>query len=313
MRVIRHFSEFGPAPKGCVVALGNFDGLHLGHQAVIHHAGQMARSLDAIFAVMTFEPHPRLLFQPDLPPFRLTPFLVKTRLIEKLGADLCLMQHFDAAFAAHSAHDFIADLLVGHLGVKGVVVGHDYVFGQKRQGNPEFLRQMGKQLGFEVMVVPVVTGTDGQIYSSTAIRDYLQQGRPQDAARLLGRPWEIESRVEHGDKRGRTIGFPTANLGLEDYLRPATGVYAVRVGLEPGTPVQWLNGVANFGHRPTFDKKDELLEVHILDYSGDLYGRHVRVQMLDFIRPERKFSGIDDLQKQITLDAQTARTLLANK
>lgn len=310
MRVIRHFAELSPQPKGCVVALGNFDGVHIGHQAVILQARTLARQLAADFAVMTFEPHPRLLFQPDLPPFRLTPFRVKTRLIEEMGADLCLMQHFDAAFAAHSAHDFVTDLLVGHLGVKGVVVGHDYVFGQKRQGNPDFLRMMGEKLGFAVTVVKAAATEDGEIYSSTRVRQHLIEGRPRDAARLLGRPWEIEGRVEHGDQRGRTIGFPTANIRLEDYQRPALGVYAVRVGLGVG---EWLDGVANFGHRPTFDKTDELLEVHVLDYSGDLYGRHVRVQMVDYIRPEQKFSGIDALKTQISHDASQARILLAAK
>jgi len=313
MRVIRHFADLHPEPKGSVVALGNFDGVHLGHQAVITEAGRQAVKLGAAFTVMTFEPHPRLLFQPDLPPFRLTPFRVKTRLIEELGADISLMQHFDSAFAAHTAQDFVTDLLVGHLGVKGVVVGHDYVFGQKRLGNPDYLRTMGEKLGFAVTVVKAAATEDGEIYSSTRVRQHLTEGRPRDAARLLGRPWEIEGRVEHGDKRGRTIGFPTANLGLEDYQRPATGVYAVRVGLGAGHDWIWYDGVANFGHRPTFDKTDELLEVHILDYSGDLYGHHVRVQMLDFIRPEHKFAGIDDLKKQIDLDVSHARTLLAAK
>ncbi len=313
MRVIRHIADLHPEPKGSVVALGNFDGVHLGHQAVISEAGRQARKIGADFTVMTFEPHPRLLFQPDLPPFRLTPFRVKIRLIEELGADTSLMQHFDAAFAAHTAEQFVTDLLVGHLGVKGVVVGHDYVFGQKRKGNPDFLRSMGEKLGFAVTVVKAAATEEGEIYSSTRVRQHLTEGRPRDAARLLGRPWEIEGRVEHGDKRGRTIGFPTANLGLEDYQRPATGVYAVRVGLGAGHDWIWHNGVANFGHRPTFDKTDELLEVHILDYSGDLYGRHVRVQMLDYIRPEQKFLGIDDLKKQIDLDALKARTLLAVK
>jgi riboflavin kinase/FMN adenylyltransferase len=192
-----------------------------------------------------------------------------------------------------------------------VVVGHDYVFGQKRQGNPDYLRQMGKQLGFEVMVIDAVGNDAGQIYSSTTVRELLRAGKPQEAGHMLGRPWEIEGRVEHGDKRGRTIGFPTANLGLDVYLRPAAGVYAVRVGFGIGTETEWHNGVANFGHRPTFDKTDELLEIHILDYSQDLYGRHLRVQMLDFLRPECKFSGLDELKKQITLDADQARTLLA--
>ena len=313
MRVIRHFSEMPPDPKGCVVALGNFDGVHLGHREVIARAGILARSLSAQFAVMTFEPHPRAFFHPDLPPFRLTPFRAKTRLIEYLGADLCVMQHFDAAFAAHGPEEFVTDLLVGHLGVKGVVVGHDYVFGQNRQGNPAFLQEMGKKLGFMVHVVDAVSTEQGEIYSSTQIRRHLIDGRPRDAARLMGRPWEIEGRVEHGDKRGRTIGFPTANLGLEEYQRPAAGVYAVYVAIENGAAIDWWDGVANFGHRPTFDKTDELLEVHILDFSGDLYGRHLRVQMLDFIRPERKFAGLDDLKAQIEQDASHARTLLAAK
>lgn len=313
MRVIRHFAELPPDPKGCVVALGNFDGVHLGHQVVIAEAGHLARQTAALFAVMTFEPHPRLLFQPASQPFRLTPFRVKIRLIESLGADLCLMQHFDAAFAAQSAHDFVTDLLVGHLGVKGVVVGHDYVFGRNRQGDSEFLRRMGRELGFAVKIIDPVAAANGEVYSSTQVRNHLINGRPVDAARLLGRFWEIEGRVEHGDKRGRAIGFPTANLGLDDYQRPATGVYAVRVGLETGANIQWFDGVANFGHRPTFDKTDELLEVHILDYSGDLYGRHLRVQMLDFIRPEQKFASLDDLKQQINRDALQARTLLAAK
>ena len=309
MRVMRHFAEVGPSPAGCVVALGNFDGVHLGHQAVIAEAGRQARELSTQFAVMTFEPHPRLLFQPQVPPFRLTPFRAKTRLIEELGADLCLMQHFDAAFAAHSAHDFVADLLVGHLGVRGVVVGHDYVFGQNRQGNVAFLQQMGRELGFAVTTLAPVTAADGQIYSSTQVRQHLQAGRPAQAAMLLGRDWEIEGRVVHGDKRGRTIGFPTANLELDEYLRPAVGVYAVMVGIDG----QWHRGVANFGHRPTFDKTDELLEVHVLEYSGDLYGRHLRVRMVDFIRPEQKFAGLDDLKHQIDRDASVARTVLAAK
>ena len=307
MKVIRHFAEMTPPAQGCVVALGNFDGVHLGHQAVINEAGRQARALGALFAVMTFEPHPRLLFQPDAAPFRITPFRVKTRLIEELGADLCLMQHFDAAFAAHSAHDFVAHTLVQHLGIKGVVVGHDYVFGQGRQGNPAFLQTMGRQLGFDVTVLPAVATAAGMVHSSTQVRKELVDGQPAQAAAILGRPWEIEGRVVHGDKRGRTIGFPTANLGLEDFLRPASGVYAVRVMVDG----VWLPGVANFGHRPTFDKTDELLEVHILDFSGDLYGRHLRVQMVDFIRPEQKFAGPEALKDQIMRDVSSARTRLA--
>jgi riboflavin kinase/FMN adenylyltransferase len=296
-----------PDPKGRVVALGNFDGVHLGHQAVITQAGLLASAMGAVFCVMTFEPHPRRVFQPDLPPFRLTPFRVKTRLIEEMGADLCLMQHFDREFASQTAEAFVTDLLVGHLGVKGVVVGHDYVFGKDRQGNPDFLRDKGRDYGFQVVEVAAVAAPDGEVYSSTAVRTHLTSGRPAEAAKLLGRVWEVDGRVEHGDARGRTIGFPTANLSIADYLRPASGVYAVRAALEDGGPVQWLPGVANFGRRPTFGKTEDLLEVHLLDFSGDLYGRHMRVQLVDFIRPERKFAGIDELKAQIVVDAECAR------
>ena len=309
MKVIRHFAEMTPPSQGCVVALGNFDGVHLGHQAVINEAGTMACEKGALFAVMTFEPHPKRFFHPDREPFLLTPFRAKTQLIKELGADLCLMQHFDAAFAAHTAQDFVATTMVQHLGVKGVVVGHDYVFGQGRQGNPDFLRQMGEQYGFTVKVLKAVAASSGIIYSSTVVRQLLAAGQTAQAAAILGRPWEIEGRVVHGDQRGRTIGFATANLELEDYTRPASGVYAVRVMVDGA----WLPGVANFGHRPTFDKTDELLEVHILDFSGDLYGRHLRVQMVDFIRPEQKFAGLDALKDQIVQDVQTARTRLAAK
>ena len=307
MRVIRHCAELTPDPQGRVVALGNFDGVHLGHQSVITQAGLLASAMGAAFCVMTFEPHPRLVFQPDLPPFRLTPFRVKTRLIEEMGADICLMQHFDRAFAAQSAEAFVEDLLVGHLGVKGVVVGHDYVFGKGRQGNPEYLRAKGAQFGFQVVEVAAVAAPDGEVYSSTAVRNHLIGGRPTEAAKLLGRTWEVDGRVEHGDARGRTIGFPTANMNLADYQRPAFGVYAVRAAIEDGGPAHWLPGVANFGRRPTFGKTEDLLEVHLLDFSGDLYGRHMRVQLVDFIRPERKFAGIDELKAQIASDAECAR------
>lgn len=310
MRVIRHCAELSPDPKGRVVALGNFDGVHLGHQAVITQAGILASALGAVYCVMTFEPHPRLVFQPDLAPFRLTPFRVKTRLIEEMGAELCLMQHFDKAFAAQTAEDFVADVLVGHLGVKGVVVGHDYVFGQGRKGNPAFLREQGLKFGFQVIEVPAVASASGEVYSSTAVRNHLTSGRPWDAAQLLGRVWEVDGRVEHGDARGRTIGFPTANLRLSDYLRPSLGVYAVYAAVEGDEAPQWMPGVANFGRRPTFEKTEDLLEVHLLDFTGDLYGRHMRVQLVDFIRPEQKFAGLDDLKAQIARDAESARSKL---
>lgn len=313
MRLIRHCGELDAAHRRCVVALGNFDGVHKGHQAVILAAKSMAESMGAPHAVMSFEPHPRAFFKPDQEPFRLTPFRVKARLIEALGIDLLMMQHFDADFAAHTAQAFIDEVLVSCLNVRHVVVGYDYVFGKARQGTGAYLTQMGEKLGFGVTVVPPAVAPSGEVYSSTRAREYLVEGKPAEAAQLLGHYWEIEGRVEHGDARGRTIGFPTANLHLGEYQRPLTGVYAVRAGIDRGGSTHWHDGVANFGRRPTFDKTDELLEVHLLDADEDLYGRHLLVALVDFIRPERKFAGIDELKAQIAVDVDAARIALAKR
>ncbi len=311
MRLIRHCGELTPDHRGCVVALGNFDGVHLGHQSVIRTAQAMARQVGLPHAVMTFEPHPRALFHPEGAPFRLTPFRVKARLVEALGIDLLFMQHFDSAFAGRSAEDFVTDVLIGCLAVRHVVVGYDYVFGKGRQGTGAYLHTMGERHGFGVTVVPPATAPSGEVYSSTRVREYLVEGKPAEAAKLLGHYWEIEGRVEHGDSRGRTIGFPTANLHLGEYQRPSYGVYAVRAGLDAGGATLWRGGVANFGRRPTFDKPDEVLEVHLFDTTGDLYGRHLRVALVDFLRPERKFAGLAELTAQIAADAAEARRRLA--
>ncbi|MEO0036258.1 MAG: hypothetical protein RLZZ501_2281 [Pseudomonadota bacterium] len=309
MRLIRHCGEFGDVHRGCVVALGNFDGVHLGHQAVILAARELARARGAASGVMTFEPHPRRLFRPDLPPFRLTPLRVKARLIEALGIDLLFQQSFDAGFAGVSAHDFVVGFLVGAMGVGHVVVGYDYVFGQGRGGDCDFLARVGDELGFGVTVVAAAE-IGGAPCSSTRVRAALTAGRPAEAAGLLGHYWEIEGRVEHGSARGRDLGFPTANLRLGDYQRPATGVYAVRAGIDRGATTVWHDGVANFGRRPTFDQTDEVLEVHLFGISEDLYGRHLRVALIDHLRPERKFSGVEELRAQIVRDAETARDRL---
>jgi riboflavin kinase/FMN adenylyltransferase len=311
MRLIRHCGEFSNDHRGCVVALGNFDGVHLGHQAVIGTARAFAEHHGATHAVMTFEPHPRGFFKPDQEPFRLTPFRVKARLIEALGIDLLFQAHFDAELAGMEARAFVEQVLVHCMGVRHVVVGYDYVFGKGRQGTCAFLQRMGDAAGFGVTVVPPAAAPSGEIYSSTKVREYLVAGRPADAATLLGHYWEIEGRVEHGDGRGRTIGFPTANLHLGEYQRPATGVYAVRAGVDQGGATVWHDGVANYGRRPTFDKSDEILEVHLLDAAEDLYGRHLRVALIDHLRPERRFSGPDELKAQIADDAVQARRLLA--
>ena len=310
MRIFRH-DNVAAADRGAVVAIGNFDGVHLGHRQVIERAGAIAKATPAPHAVLTFEPHPRSVLHPDGPPFRLTPFRAKSRLIEALGVDLLFTLHFDDAFAKRSAFDFVARVLWERLGACHVVVGYDFVFGHNRRGSPTLLAEGGRKLGFAVTIVDPVATPGGPVYSSTRIREHLANGRPREAAALLGRFWEIDGRVERGDERGRTIGFPTANLRLEDYLRPAAGVYAVRAGIEERGGVEWHDGVANFGRRPTVGGSDLRLEVHLFDFSGDLYGRHLRVELIDYLRPEQKFPGLDALKAQIAEDARRARELLA--
>jgi len=311
MRVFRHTSASDDA-RGAVVAAGNFDGVHLGHQAVLGEAKALATSLGAPFAVLTFEPHPRAVFQPGLPPFRLTPFRAKSLVLESLGVDLLFTLHFDLAFAQKTAEEFVAEVLVAGLGAKAVVVGYDFVFGNKRRGTPELLTAEGGKHGFAVKIVAPVAAAGGIVYSSTQIREHLVAGRTREAAALLGRPWEIDGRVEVGDKLGRTIGFPTANIELADYLRPAPGVYAVRAGIEEGGKTLWHGGAANLGWRPTVGGKDLRLETHLFDFSGDLYGKHLRVALIELLRPEQRFAGLDALKAQIAVDCEKAREILAS-
>jgi riboflavin kinase/FMN adenylyltransferase len=313
MRLFRTWSEVPEPLQGGVVALGNFDGLHLGHQAVLKKTVDLAHAQGVPAGVMTFEPHPRIFFKPDQEPFRLSPFRIKARLIEALGLDYLYVQNFDREFSHRSAESFVGDILVGGLGVSQLVVGYDYVFGHQRKGNVALLREMEARGGFTVTSVDELALPGGARYSSTNVRNLLKDGKPADAAQLLGRYWEIEGRVEHGDKRGRTIGFPTANVPYRDYLHPKKGVYAVRAGVDKGAETVWHSGVANFGNRPTFDKKDILLEVHLFDFAEDLYAKHLRVALVDFLRPEMKFDGLETLKAQIAADGQAARKLLAAK
>ncbi len=309
MQIFRHFENLPSEVRGASVAVGNFDGVHLGHRAVIGEAGRVARDQAIPWAVLSFEPHPRSLFSPGGEPFRLTPFRIKARHIEELGVDALIVLHFDEAFAALGADDFVNRVLVEGLGARHVVSGYDFVFGHKRSGNCELLLHKGQEQGFDFTCVSAVD--DGEtVYSSTGVRNLLRAGDPRGAAALLGRDFEIEGRVEHGDKRGRTIGFPTANLHLGEYLRPAKGVYAIRAGVDEGTETRWMDGVANFGNRPTFDGKDAIFEAHLFDFDGDLYGRHLRIALVDYLRAEKKFDGLDDLKAQIALDGEQARRIL---
>ncbi len=318
MRLVRYYGEVPATLKGGVIALGNFDGLHLGHQAVIGEAVRLARSKGVPAAVMTFEPHPRLFFKPDQEPFRLSPFRIKARLIEAMGVDFLYVQTFDRAFSQHTAENFVEEILVKGLGISHVVVGFDYVFGRQRGGNVGLLHDMARTHNFGVTAVAEKRngpdgGGPGTRYSSSNIRTYLKNAQCHDAAQLLGRYWEIEGRVEHGDQRGRFMGFPTANIPHGDYLHPARGVYAVRAGIDRGAETVWRDGVANFGHRPTFDKKDLLLEVHLFDVNEDLYQKHLRVALIDYIRPEMKFDGIEAIKAQIAKDCIKARELLKGR
>ncbi|HYD32894.1 MAG TPA: bifunctional riboflavin kinase/FAD synthetase [Azospirillaceae bacterium] len=311
MRLFRHYTELPDDARGAVAAIGNFDGVHRGHRAVIGEAARLARAAGAPLAAITFEPHPRSVFRPDDPPFRLTPLRIKARHMEELGVDLLFVIHFDSTFRHKSAADFVREVIVEGLGLRHVVVGYDFLFGHRRQGDAPFLEAQGRALGFRVTAVgPVMDPQDG-VFSSTRVRNALLAGRSGEAARLLGHWWEVEGRVEHGDARGRTIGYPTANLELGEYLRPAYGVYAVRAGIDTGSATVWHDGVANFGRRPTVDGIAERFEVHLFDFQGDLYGKHLRVKLIDYIRPEKKFASLGELKAQIIQDAGAARAALA--
>ena len=315
LRIIRHADARSTHPRGAVLAMGNFDGLHKGHAALIGDACERARAKGAPAAVLTFEPHPRSVFMPEGEPFRLTPFRVKEREIARLGVDLLFVQHFDMAFARKSAESFVEEMLLQAIGVSHLVVGHDCTFGNRRRGTPEMLRDAGAEHGFGLTVIEPVRGTDRAAYSSTHIRELLKAGKPREAAHQLGRFWEIDGRVMVGDRRGRTIGFPTVNLGLGDYLRPAFGVYAVRVagdGADDPFAGRMIDGVANLGLRPTVGGTPEpRLEANLFGIDQDLYGRHLRVSLVEFIRPEKKFAGLDALKAQIAADAAKAREILA--
>ena len=291
------------------MALGNFDGLHRGHQHVIGTARDIARTDGRKFGVLTFEPHPRTFFGKEADPFRLTPFRIKVRELQALGVDVLFVLRFDETIAHRPAESFVRDILHDGMGASHVVVGYDFAFGAGREGNSEFLAARGAELGFRATAVGAARDEVEEIYSSTLIRKYLQNGQPQRAAALLGHLWEVEGRVREGRQLGRTIGFPTANVDLGDSIRPARGVYSIRAGLRGAGGIRWYDGVANLGVRPTVDGEDLVLEVNLFDFSGDIYGQYLRVAFVDYLRPEKKFNGIDELKAQIAEDARQARDL----
>ncbi len=293
--------------RGGVAALGNFDGFHAGHQAVVGRALAIARERGVPALVASFDPHPARLFKPELPPFALTLVTQRLDLLAAFGIDAAVMIPFSRELAALSGADFVNQWLVRRLGLTGVVTGGDFTFGKGRSGDVGELAALGATLGFTAEVVAPVADARGTI-SSSRVRALLREADPAGAAALLTRPFTIRGVVEHGAKLGRTLGFPTANVRLGDYQRPAYGVYAVMVRLPGGKRVK---GVANLGIRPMIEPPVELLETWLMDWDGDLYGKAIEVELVAYLRPEMKLDGLDALKAQIAADAEAARVVLA--
>jgi riboflavin kinase/FMN adenylyltransferase len=302
--VVRDTAPDG-ALHGAVLAMGNFDGMHRGHQAVIAAAQDRAKRLGKPSAVLTFEPHPRAFFKPDEPLFRLTDEAAKLRLLASTVLDGAIVLTFNAALASVTAEEFVGRILVERFAISGAVIGFNFHFGKNRTGSPDFLAAQGRKHGFAVDVVAPFE-VDGSPVSSGPIRDALAAGRLDDAAALLGFPWFVSGEVIHGDKRGRELGFPTANLSLDASCGLRHGVYAVRIA-HGG---RRYDGVANFGRRPMFDSGVVLLEVFLFDFAGDLYGQNVDVAFIDWIREEKMFGSVDELVRAMQEDARRARDAL---
>jgi riboflavin kinase/FMN adenylyltransferase len=307
MERLSHLDPMPDALKGAVIALGNFDGFHLGHQAVVGRAVQRAAHEGRPAIVATFDPHPVRHFAPHVPPFRLTSLDQREELFAKAGADAMLVFHFDGELAQTSAGDFVAKLLGERIGAAGVVTGEDFTFGKDRGGNVAVLREAGAGAGIEARAVGPVLD-QGRPVSSSRIRDALKAGDCEEAARLLTRPFAIRGSVMHGDKRGRAIGYPTANMELGSYLRPRFGIYAVTGRLLASG--EELKGAASLGVRPTFEPPKELLEPYFFGFDREIYGQEIEVALHHFLRPEMKFDMLDALVAQMAEDCDQARALL---
>lgn len=307
MRIVRDWRGLEPAERGASVALGNFDGVHRGHQRVIALAARAAGEAGAPLGVISFEPHPRRIFQPNAPAFRLMSPEQQARALADLGVDLFYVLPFDAVMANLSDREFAVDVLRQGLGVVHVAVGFDISFGKGRTGSPATMQAYGAELGFGVSVAEAVAAADGEKYSSTAVREALRDGRVRDAAAILGRPFAIEGVVQAGARLGRTLGFPTANVPLGDYVQPRLGVYATITRLPDGRRVP---GVANIGRNPTVGLVEPRLEVWLFDFDEDLYGQTIETELIEHLRDEEKFVNVELLTRQVMADADRARSLL---
>ncbi|HEY0053469.1 MAG TPA: bifunctional riboflavin kinase/FAD synthetase [Caulobacteraceae bacterium] len=308
IEIIHGWRDLKPEQKGAAVALGAFDGVHAGHRRVIDDAREAARRLGVPAGVVTFDPHPRRFFVPGAQPFRIMSPRQQARALAAAGVERLHLLPFGSEMASMAPEAFVRDVLVEGLGVRHVAVGFDVTFGKDRSGDPEQLKALGALHGFSVSVAERLADDAGDKISSTALRRALGEGRLEEAAALLGRPFAIEGEVVHGDKRGRTIGFPTANVRLPDYVRPRFGVYATRTRLPDG---RVLDGVANLGVRPMWESPEPLLEVWLFDFDEDLYGQVIETELVAFLRPEARFDGLEPLIAQIERDVVEAKAALA--
>ncbi len=308
MQIFRSLHALTPQQQGAVVAIGNFDGLHRGHQAILTLTKKLADKHGKAAAILSFAPHPRLYFSPSAPAFQLTNWRCKAELLASYGMNFLYLQHFGPALVKTNAQDFIENILIKQLKVSHIVVGQNFAFGHQRQGTIALLKEYHQF--FSTTALEPLTDADGTICSSTAARRYLEEGQLDKLNDLLGRPWMIAGHVQHGRKQGRLLGFPTANLSVKDRLLPPYGIYTVRVRINSHSAETVWQGVANLGIRPTFEEQEPLLEVHLFNFNQSLYGQRLYVQFHHFIRPEKKFSGLQKLRAQIAKDCQRALFLL---
>ena len=310
MRIVRDYQYVDPGDRGASVAIGNFDGVHLGHRAVIEQTRKVAKENGSPLGILTFEPHPREYFAPDAPAFRLMNAEAKLHRLEKLGVEILYQLNFNAALSGLPAEQFASDVISKGLGLKHVVVGADFCFGKGRMGTAATMVELGRKYGFDVTIAELVSD-NGEIFSSTAIRKALSDGRPEDAKRMLGHWHRIDAEVINGDQRGRELGYPTANLSLDGLHLPKFGVYAVLVDVLDGPHKGRYHGATSIGMRPTFGVNIPNLEVYIFDFSGDIYGAAISVALVAFQRPEEKFDSLQELITQMDADCVESRRILA--